>query len=51
MNYDLLIDLHKGNKPQGPSGDEQTIQAIQLAGLMNKSQALQELCSKAVYGG
>jgi ubiquinone/menaquinone biosynthesis C-methylase UbiE len=41
MNYDLLIDLHKGNKRQGPGGDEQTKQAMQLAGLMNSSQALQ----------
>lgn len=41
MNYDLLIDLHKGNKRQGPGGDEQTMQAMQLAGLMNSSQALQ----------
>lgn len=41
MNYDLLIDLHKGNKRQGPGGDEQTKQALQLAGLMNTSQTLQ----------
>ena len=40
MNYDLLIDLHKGNKRQGPGGDEQTKQALQLAGLMNSSQPL-----------
>lgn len=37
MNYDLLIDLHKGNKRQGPGGDEQTIQALQLAGLVGSS--------------
>jgi len=41
MNYDLLIDLHKGNKRQGPGGDEQTMHAMQLAGLMSSSQALQ----------
>ena len=41
MNYDLLIDLHKGNKRQGPGGDEETMQAMQLAGLMNSSQVLQ----------
>lgn len=40
MNYDLLIDLHKGNKRQGPGGDEQTMQAMQLAGLLDTSQAL-----------
>ncbi|MCH2038762.1 MAG: class I SAM-dependent methyltransferase [Rickettsiales bacterium] len=38
MNYDLLIDLHKGNKRQGPGGDEQTIQALQLAGLASSSE-------------
>ena len=40
MNYDLLIDLHKGSKRQGPGGDEQTIQALQLAGLMGNSHLL-----------
>ncbi len=40
MNYDLLIDLHKGNKRQGPGGDEQTIQALQLAGLAGRSETL-----------
>ncbi len=40
MNYDLLIDLHKGNKRQGPGGDEQTIQAIKLANLPERSQPL-----------
>ena len=40
MNYDLLIDLHKGNKRQGPGGDEQTIQALQLAGLPGSSEPL-----------
>lgn len=40
MNYDLLIDLHKGNKRQGPGGDEQTIQALQLAGLASSSEPL-----------
>jgi len=33
VNYDLLIDLHKGNKRQGPGGDEQTKQALALSGL------------------
>ena len=33
MNYDLLIDLHKGNKRQGPGGDEQTRLALDLSGL------------------
>lgn len=40
MNYDLLIDLHKGNKRQGPGGDEQTIQALQLTGLTDSSDPL-----------
>jgi len=40
MNYDLLIDLHKGNKRQGPGGDEQTTQALQLAGLASSSEPL-----------
>lgn len=40
MNYDLLIDLHKANKRQGPGGDEQTIQALQLAGLTDSSDPL-----------
>lgn len=40
MNYDLLIDLDKGNKRQGPGGDEQTMQAMQLAGLLDTSQPL-----------
>ena len=33
MNYDLLIDLHKGNKRQGPGGIEHTKQALALSGL------------------
>ena len=33
MNYDLLVDLHKGNKRQGPGGDEQTSLALELSGL------------------
>lgn len=33
MNYDLLIDLHKGNKRQGPGGDVQTRLALELSGL------------------
>lgn len=40
MNYDLLIDLHKGNKRQGPGGDKQTIQALQLADLAGGDQPL-----------
>lgn len=41
MNYDLLIDLHKANKRQGPGGAEQTKQSMQLAGLINGTQYLQ----------
>ena len=33
MNYDLLIDLHKGNKRQGPGGDGHTRCALELSGL------------------
>ena len=33
MNYDLLIDLHKGNKRQGPGGDGHTRWALELSGL------------------
>jgi SAM-dependent methyltransferase len=33
VNYDLLVDLHKGNKRQGPGGDEQTSLALELSGL------------------
>lgn len=33
MNFDLLVDLHKGNKRQGPGGDEQTSLALELSGL------------------
>jgi len=33
VNYDLLIDLHKGNKRQGPGGIEHTKQALALSGL------------------
>jgi len=40
MTYNLLVDLHKGNKRQGPGGDEQTKQALKLAGLMDSSQPL-----------
>ncbi len=40
MNYDLLIDLHKGNKRQGPGDEELTKQALRLAGLMEASQPL-----------
>ncbi len=30
INHDLLIDLHKGNKRQALSGDEQTNQTNKL---------------------
>ncbi|MGA0007109.1 MAG: class I SAM-dependent methyltransferase, partial [Burkholderiaceae bacterium] len=40
MNYDLLIDLHKGNKRQGPGGDEQTKQALALSGLSRTKPSL-----------
>ena len=33
MNYDLLTDLHKGNKRQGPGGDGHTRWALELSGL------------------
>ena len=33
MNFGLLVDLHKGNKRQGPGGDEQTSLALELSGL------------------
>jgi SAM-dependent methyltransferase len=33
VNLDLLIDLHKGNSRQGPGGEDQTQQALQLTGL------------------
>ena len=33
MNYDLLVHLHKGNKRQGPGGDDQTRLALELSGL------------------
>lgn len=32
-DFTLLIDLHKGQKRQGPGGDEQTRKTIELAGL------------------
>ena len=41
MNYDLLVDLHKGNKRQRPGGDEQTKQALHLSGLMDTPEMLQ----------
>lgn len=31
--YDLLIDLHRGGERQGPGGVEQTLRAMDLAGL------------------
>lgn len=33
MNFDLLIDLHKGGHRQGPGDDAQTLMAMSLAGL------------------
>ena len=40
MNYDLLTDLHRGNKRQGPGGDEQTKKALHLAGLIDSFKPL-----------
>lgn len=40
MNYDLLIDLYKGTMRQGPGGQPQTMQALQLTGLLNSPQPL-----------
>jgi SAM-dependent methyltransferase len=31
--YELLVDLHRGSERQGPGGTEQTLRAIELAGL------------------
>jgi SAM-dependent methyltransferase len=31
--YELLVDLHRGSERQGPGGAEQTLRAIELAGL------------------
>ncbi|MGA1694417.1 MAG: class I SAM-dependent methyltransferase, partial [Burkholderiaceae bacterium] len=33
MNYDLLIDLHKGNPRQGPGSPQLTKRALELAGI------------------
>ncbi len=41
MNYELLIELHKSNKRQGPGSDAHTRQALRLAGLMDVPQLLQ----------
>ncbi|MAU40330.1 MAG: SAM-dependent methyltransferase [Kordiimonas sp.] len=41
MNYDLLIDLHKAEERQGPGGETETLQALQLSGLMEKAGPLQ----------
>lgn len=41
MNVDFLIDLHKGNKRQGPGSDEHTKQALHLAGLLGGGRGLQ----------
>lgn len=39
MNYDLLIDLHKGNTRQGPGSDRHTLLAMKLANLVgNKTE-------------
>ncbi len=38
--YDLLIDLHKRNKRQGPGSDNSTKSAINLAGLNKPSEKL-----------
>lgn len=38
--YDLLIDLHKGNKRQGPGSDDSTKLAINLAGLNDSPKKL-----------
>jgi SAM-dependent methyltransferase len=35
MDYDLLIDLYKGTTRQGPGGQPQTMQALQLTDLLN----------------
>ncbi|MDD7804006.1 MAG: methyltransferase domain-containing protein [Endozoicomonas sp. (ex Botrylloides leachii)] len=40
MNYELLIDLHKNNKRQGPGSEEQTKQALHLANLLNTPRLL-----------
>jgi SAM-dependent methyltransferase len=36
-NYQLLLDLHKPQKRQGPGGDRETLKAIDLAGLDRKT--------------
>ena len=41
MNYSLLIDLHKGNRRQGPGAEAHTRQALHLAGLTRTSRPLQ----------
>ncbi len=41
MNYELLIDLHKMNKRQGPGGDAQTLKALKLSGLMTSTRSMQ----------
>lgn len=41
MNYNLLIDLHKGGNRQGPGSEDHTGLAITLSGLSAHSDALQ----------
>ena len=41
INYNLLIDLHKNNKRQGPGSNEKTKQALQLSGVKKSTQCLQ----------
>lgn len=40
MNYKLLIELYKANVRQGPGGDEQTLQALHMTGLVGASELL-----------
>ena len=40
MNLDLLVDLHKHGKRQGPGCDEQTRKAIEVSGLLKRSEKL-----------
>lgn len=40
MNYDLLIDLYKGNSRQGPGGDEQTKLVLRLSELIGTPEPL-----------
>ncbi|MEM9243152.1 MAG: class I SAM-dependent methyltransferase [Pseudomonadota bacterium] len=40
MNYDLLIDLHKDGKRQGPGDDTHTQLALNFSGLLQRSELL-----------